>query len=455
MSRLLALLCLFPCAAFAEASTMSDILPAAGSHARSLPIVADGFAGSSINVVAGLQNTLFTSDGVQFAAFYVADGTLTLAKRALREDSWSTVRTAHRGNVNDAHNTAAIAVDGDGFLHIAWDHHGNALNYARGATPGSLELGPKQPMTGLLERSVTYPQFLRLPDGDLLFFYRDGGSGRGNLVLNRYSTKTRTWTQVHANLINGERARSAYTTFTVDRKGVLHMAWNWRDTPDVATNHDLCYARSADGGATWTTSTGASIAVPFTAANAEYALTLPKGRSLMNPPSIAVDANGHPIIANYWCPEGSPVPQYHIVRHDGKTWKVSQVTQRTSAFVLSGTSTKRPPISRSAMLATTGLRGAQELHLVYRDDERDGRIVVVSCRDLAAASPAWSVRDLTASPVGAWEPSIDPEQAIRRGQLHMLVQRVEQRDGNDRQASAVAPSPIAVLTWSPADGTTR
>ena len=44
-------------------------------------------------------------------------------------------------------------------------------------------------MTGKDEDDVTYPEFYRMPDGDLLFAYRSGASGRGNLVLNRYDLK--------------------------------------------------------------------------------------------------------------------------------------------------------------------------------------------------------------------------------------------------------------------------
>lgn len=431
------------------AGAAAAIDPAPGSFARVLPVAPDGFAGSSVNVVAGLQNTLFTHGGVQYAAFYAGDGTLVLARRALGDDAWTTARTAYRGNVNDAHNTVALAVDGEGFLHVAWDHHAQPLNYARGTAPGSLELGAKQPMTGAHEGSVTYPQFLLLPGGDLLCFYRDGRSGRGNLVLNRYAVRTRTWTQVNANLIDGEGRRSAYPAMHVDGKGVLHLAWVWRDSADVATNHDLAYARSADGGVTWTSAAGAALAVPFTAANADYALRIPPGRSLMNAPTLTADGAGQPVLADYWCPEGSDVPQYHLVRFEKTAWRTIRVTQRTVPFTLAGTATKRPPISRGVLFPQKAWRKPQEMHLVYRDDERGGRAVLASCRDLDAATPAWSFRDLTADSLGAWEPSLDPVQAGRLNQIHLLVQRVEQRDGNDREAAAVPPSPVATLIWSP------
>lgn len=429
-----------------------SVVAAPASSDQPLPdldlILPEAFAGSSVNVVAGLQNTLFTHGDAQYAAFYAQDRTLVLAKRRRPDGAWNLQHTGLTADVNDAHRTVAIAVDGDGFLHVAWDHHNNPLNYVRGVAPGSLELGAKLKMTGESETRVSYPQFLPLPNGDLLFFYRDGASGRGNLVLNRYSTRERQWTQVHAKLIDGEGQRSAYPAMTVARDGVLHLAWVWRDSPDVATNHDLCYAKSADGGVTWTTSKGAALAVPFTATNAEYALKIPQKSSLMNPPSLAVDARGQAIIANYWCPEGSDIPQYHVVRFDGKAWRATQATNRTSAFSLSGGGTKRPPISRSVLLPVLVPHFRQTLHLAYRDDDQGGRIVALSCADLDAPTPTWASRELTSDSVGAWEPSLDPV-AAAQGRLEMLVQRVEQRDGNDRQAAEIPGSPIHTLRWEP------
>jgi hypothetical protein len=50
--------------------------------------------------------------------------------------------------------------------------------------------------------------------------------------------------------------------------------------------------------------------------------------------------------------------------------------------------------------------------------------------------------------VGAWEPAIDPTAWAGLRQVHMLVQRVTQRDGDDRTGVA-APTPIGLLVWSP------
>ena len=408
-------------------------------------VIGYGFAGSSVNTLAGSQYTLFTAELYQYAAFYDAHSRMTLAQRD--PAGWKVVATAHRGNVADAHNAIALAVDGDGFLHVAWDHHNSALTYARSLGPRSVVLGDPVPMTGDREKAVTYPAFLPLPGGDLLFLYRDGGSGRGDLVLNRYFVATRKWSTVQRTLISGEGKRNAYVSAFVDAQGTLHAAWVWRETPDVSTNHDICYARSKDAGRTWTTSEGQPLELPIRASAAEYVLRIPEGSSLMNPPSVTADEAGNVGIANYWAARGEKVPQYHVVWKEDGAWHVQQVTQRTRPFVLTGTATKRPPISRSVLVARTGPDGDREVHLVFRDDEESGSAVGWTCRRLGKEE--WTRTALTQASLGAWEPSYDPVAWRTRGELHMLVQQVEQRDGNDTVPADAPFTPVRVITWKP------
>ncbi len=418
------------------------IEPGSGTNARYLPIADKAWAGSSINVVANVRQSLFTHSRTQYAAFYDAHGYMVLARRALGSDVWETRRTSYRGNVSDAHNSISLVVDGAGFLHVAWDHHGNPLNYARSVAAGSLELGSKMTMTGQREATVTYPQFFRAPDGDLFFLFRDGESGRGALVLNRYSTVARKWTQVQSNLIDGEGRRSPYWGMAIDPRRVLHLAWNWRDSADVASNHDLAYARSTDGGNTWTKSDGLPCQVPITAATAEYAVRIPQNSNLMNSPWVAVDNGGRPYIATYWSPAKGAPPQFQIVYSDGKAWRVIPGPTRSATFSLADTGTKRPPISRAILLLEL-----PAIHLIYRDDLRGGRIVASSLDSPAAAT--WKDMELTRTPVGAWEPSCDPVAWNRFLQVHMLVQNVAQLDGNDKSAPSVSPTQIGTLIWSP------
>jgi rhamnogalacturonyl hydrolase YesR len=420
----------------------------AGTGARVIPLDASAWAGSSVNVVAGNRQPVVTDSVHQYAGYYDADGTLVLARRRLGEDVWERLRTSHRGDVANAHNSVSLGVDGAGHLHVAWNHHNVPLNYARGLAPGGLELGPPQAMVGRDESRVTYPQFLRLPDGELLFHYRQGGSGDGYSVLNRFVPSTGAWERVVDRLLDGEGRRSAYWDLVLDGRGTLHLAWNWRETPDVATNQDLCYARSSDGGRTWTRSDGTPLSLPLTAANAEIAWAIPQRSNLMNPPAVGADGRGRPFIASYWSPAPGATPRYHLVFHDGTTWRQVPGPEAGRPFSLGGHGTRRPPLSRAALLVEPS-RWGLHVHLVYRDDARGGRIVAASHR-LSDAEPRWTERFLSPEGMGAWEPVFDPGLWERMRQAHFLVQHVSQLDGNDATGDRwQEPTPLSLLVWYP------
>lgn len=416
---------------------------AASLHVAAAPVVSTvgpGWANNSVNAVVFRKNSLVTHGDTQYVAYYDAERYLVLGKRKLGSTEWTVRRSAWQGNAADAHNAISIMVDGDGYLHVAWDHHNNPLRYARGVAPGALELGPKLPMTGADEAEVSYPEFYRLPNGNLLFFYRLGGSGRGDLVINRYDVAARRWTRLHTNLITGEGKRNAYWQAFLDHRGTLHVSWVWRESPDVASNHDMAYARSPDGGVSWERADGTPYVLPISAASAEYALRIPQNSELINQTSMAADGEGRPYIASYWRDAGSAVPQYHVIYHTGTAWRVRALDFRKTPFTLGGQGTKRIPISRPQIML--GKAGGL---LVFRDEERGSKVSVASIADFA--SGAWRLRDLTATSVGAWEPSYDTELWRRNGTLSLLVQDVQQVDGEGQ--AAVPPSPVSVLDWTP------
>jgi hypothetical protein len=266
----------------------------ATTSTRLLPI-APAWARNSVNAVVFRNDPISTVGDEQSSAFYDADGRVLVARQRLDSSHWSVTATSLAGNVRDAHNCISLIADGDGFLHISWDHHGHPLRYARGDASGCVDLRPR-PMTGAHESNVTYPQFFCLPSGDLLSFYRDGASGNGNLVLNRYDTKAQRWTQLHANLISGVGQRNAYWQCCVGAGGSIHVSWVWRESPDV------CYAVSRDGGHTWTRSAGAPCALPITLATANVAWAVQQRSELINQTSMRANALGRPIVATYFRP---------------------------------------------------------------------------------------------------------------------------------------------------------
>ncbi|RZK51865.1 MAG: neuraminidase, partial [Pedobacter sp.] len=190
----LVLLSLFAITAFAQNANLHTV-------------ATNGWANNSVNTVIFRKNALTSYKDIQYIAYYDDEQFVVLGKRKIKTQKWELLRTKYKGDASDAHKSISIMVDGAGILHLAWGQHNNKLNYAKAIKAGSLEMGEKLGMIGEKENKVSYPEFYKLANGDVLFFYRDGGSGNGNLMINRYQTKTQKWIRVQDNLIDGEGKR--------------------------------------------------------------------------------------------------------------------------------------------------------------------------------------------------------------------------------------------------------
>ena len=391
-----------------------------------------GWSNNSVNTVIFRNKALTTFKNIQFTAYYNPEGKMVLAKRKLNSPNWETVTTPYSGNVSDAHNAISIAADSEGYLHVSWDHHDTRLRYARSKKPFSLELGEEIPMTGKDEDKVTYPEFHNLPNGKLLFCYRSGASGRGNMVMKLYDVPTQKWTSLQNNLIDGENQRSAYWQICVGKKGI-YISWVWRESWDVSTNHDICYAFSGDDGKTWQKSSGEKYNLPITEKTAEIAWNVPQNSSLINQTSMTVDENGNPYIASYW--DNNGVPQYKVVYWSSGGWNLINTDFHQNAFTLGGGGTKKIPISRPKIVVNKSM-----LYLLYRDEERDNKITLAHTN---LDKKQWKLEDISLLTVGQWEPNFDQELWTTKKELHIFSQNVSQADGEG--LVKVKPQPVQVL----------
>lgn len=391
-----------------------------------------GWSNNSVNTVVFRNSALTSFKGIQYTAYYDPEGRMVLAKRNLNLKKWDTVITPYTGNVRDAHNDISIAIDSEGYLHVSWDHHDTHLRYARSKKAFSLELGEEQPMTGDDEFKVTYPEFHNLPDGKLLFCYRSGASGRGNMIMKSFDVKTQQWTSLQNNLIDGENQRSAYWQMYVGKKGI-YISWVWRESWDVSTNHDLCYAFSPDGGKTWEKSTGEKYTLPITKLTAEHAWDIPQNSSLINQTAMTVDDQGNPYIATYW--DNNGIPQYKVVYLFNGKWNLINTNFHLKPFSLGGGGTKRIPISRPEILVDKSM-----LYLLFRDEERENKITLGSTN---LKNKEWKLQDLSQFTVGQWEPNFDKKLWEQKKQLHIFSQNVSQADGEG--LAKVAPQMVQVL----------
>jgi hypothetical protein len=174
---------------------------------------------------------------------------------------------------------------------------------------------------------VTYPEFFLGPSGDLVFIYRDGGSGSGNHIFNRYDATSRSWTRLlDTPLTDGQGQRNAYPVGPIrGPDGSFHLVWVWRDTPDASTNHDLSYARS-DNLVDWTSGSDADLNLPITLGGSDVVDPVPSGQGMINNNTkVGFDTEGRPVVV-YHKYDASGATQLFNARLENGAWVAHQTT---------------------------------------------------------------------------------------------------------------------------------
>ncbi len=165
----------------------------------------------------------------------------------------------------DLHCAYSIIWDSQGYLHVLGNSHGaNALFYAVTTNPVDITAwstpGMGADMAALVTANnlfLSYPRFLNLPGGDLVFSWRQGASGAGDVYWKRMNINTGVWTNLVLVLqgTTSSPEQSAYygrqyVQADGSSSGIIHTFFIWVGATDGGYDN-LCYARSHDGGATW------------------------------------------------------------------------------------------------------------------------------------------------------------------------------------------------------------
>ncbi len=229
--------------------------------------------------------------GYQYVIFYTGKdrskpkvdqfGEVFVARRKEGEKAWEKAKVAgYRLTSDDAHNRPSIAIsEGDGRVHITFDHHNErGMNYAN--TNVGVADNPattKWNDTTFTYRKnfgwekfswvVTYPSFVKSGAGDLLLYFRDGGSYGGEMQKLGYDSAASSWEKTITRISSQEgtwngqqKTRGPYLSggIQVGPEGSLQMSWLFREKEcqgnpkgELYCNHGLYYAKSNDGGTTW------------------------------------------------------------------------------------------------------------------------------------------------------------------------------------------------------------
>ncbi len=286
---------------------------------------------------------LLTHGNVQFIAFYNAERKMTVGMRKIDEETWTFAhpkgiwlenRDRQSSEIGwDSHNSLTMAIDDDGHIHLSGNMHVDPLIYFRTTRPLDVTSFERIDfMVGKNEDRCTYPVFMRGPNNELIFRYRDGSSGNGVDFYNMYDIQARTWHRMHSTpLLDGLDRMNAYARMPEKGPdGNYHMVWIWRDTPDCATNHSISYACSPDL-MSWETGGGDTLTLPITIESGATVDPVPPGGGLINmTQSLGFDDQKRVVISYHKHDENGYTQAYCARLENGKWvfYKVSDWTYR-------------------------------------------------------------------------------------------------------------------------------
>jgi len=312
----IATLCAQPSDAWGEqiAPDLKEVAPAL-KVGRAWPGLPVGFA-------------LLTEGDFQLAAWYDPDQRLVVASRQLGEQSW-TRNTLPEQVPWDSHNSIVLEIDETGHIHLSGNMHVDPLNYYRTTRPMDVtSFKQVDHMVGRDEDRCTYPTFMKGPDGQLIFMYRDGSSGNGRRIMNRYDSKTQQWSRlIHTPLLDGGGRVNAYPKGPIlGPDGLYHIVWMWRGTPDAATNHNISYMRSKDL-VHWQSANGKPITLPVGTDTAGVVIDpVPARAGLINMVyGIGFDQAHRPIIM-YHKYDSNGHSQIFNARWEADAWHIYQAS---------------------------------------------------------------------------------------------------------------------------------
>lgn len=337
----------------------------------------------------GVQdNVVTTSDGAIYSIFVNESKNVTVTQHLPGDDYCTAVNLGDLPNdpfetgtewTTDAHDFFSLGVTPDGFLHISGNMHAQTLKYCRAPLATFSDLNTWTYPTALVGPSghrylamvgdhevqdavdggaggsgdihgVTYPTFIRLSNGVLVFVYRWGRSGSGDIYINRWNNTTHAWARVGKAVdeltpdVGDGQNWNAYPQKIVpgdDRD--IHYMYMDRNTGSETTNVGMFYARftNLDGvGAFGAQDSAGNAKVlplvhdPSFAANRHAEVASPTAPTvafpapnLLNGGGLCIDRDGYPhACISYRADTSSQYQNWHLWR-SSTGWHKERITQ--------------------------------------------------------------------------------------------------------------------------------
>jgi hypothetical protein len=407
------------------------------------------------------------ANGIQYVAFHkqlpaTSAGQLVLAKRTYSAGAWGswsvTTTPITPTTAYDGHNYFSMATDGSGRLHLAGDMHGVSMRYWHGATPGDVSITawvtPPIASGSTLETSVTYPMFRKRNNGDLLFFFRDGGSGNGNLVMYYFTNATATWSIVHSVLVDGETDGQSFYPEVIEYDPIsdrVFVAGNWRRTTDVSTNHDLFFffLLGSENFANAYQVDGTVQTLPVQIANAGYVDSIAENTGLANVGSLTFDPETLAPTCWTFTDPGDGFSQFVAYQWSGSAWVKHWVPDEPQLqnFVPFSYVNLGSGAPDTAFGGPRAERRGDRIILPTRYDAYGSGVWALICES-ADTLAGWTKKLLDTTDVDAWFGGADRPQWDTNGELYLYHQRCKQpADAN------IGAQNVSVLHFRPKSAT--
>jgi hypothetical protein len=417
----------------------------------------DASSANCVNTCIYRYHGVVTRGEWQFTAWFIDAQSLIVARRRLADDRLETFTLAGTYNITDAHNSISLGIDADGFLHMAYDHHGHHLHYRRSLQPLDIQGWTDEiPMTGTMEDRVTYPYFLMLPAGPgdresrgpLLFLYRDRQSGNGDVYLKAYDTESGAWSDRPGPVLKGT-GQEPWTTNAywnapaIEPNGAIHLTFTWRINNIYGDggrwfNKDIGYLKTDDLGLTWKAQSGDRLPLPVTPSIAEVIWPIPPFTGMINQCCSAIDGAGRLHVVYYGDDTDGFTNYHHLWRDTGGRWRCDALSSRKHQVVMSGGGFLQLPLSRPDIVIDRMGR----VYVIYRGD-LTGEKLVAQRLDPPDYRPPGAFFLLWDQSLEFAEPIIDRIRWERDGILSIFLLPSDQAQFDRPQPNRVSPAVLA------------
>ena len=316
---------------------------------------------------------LLTDGSSQYVGYYEGNHQMVIAQRTLPSGPWKYCRLDEFIDW-DPHCYITMVKNSQGCLLVSGNMHMDPM--VMFTTDESGDISTLRRIAPVVdagkEVSTTYPRFILLSDGTLIFHYRDGKSGDGVEIYHRQNPDGTFSPYLDVPLVDGTAGgydMSAYMIEpTMGPDGNWHLVWVWRDSGNAETCHDLSYAWSRDL-KTWYGVDGSQITLPidFTMKQLIVDPVPTQGGINNSGVTLGFDAEGRPMIGYYKFDENGHTNVYIARLEDGR-WNIRKVSDTEWRWYFSGTGT----LIKQFTIGQPTVESDGEITIWYRRYEEDG-----------------------------------------------------------------------------------